>query len=49
MKFGIKKKIFLRALPKDLKTIEAKREADKKEDEFFEKNMQEREYRVSER
>lgn len=49
MKFGIKKKIFLRALPKDLKTIEAKREADKKEDEFFEKNMQEREYHVSER
>lgn len=49
MKFGIKKKIFLRALPKDLKTIEAKREADKKEDEFFQKYMQERDRFVSER
>ncbi len=49
MKFGIKKRLFLPVMARKTETVEAKREADKKEDKFFEKFMQEKEYHVSER
>lgn len=49
MKYGVKKRLILPILARKPETVEAKREADKKEDAFYEKYMQEKEYQVSER
>lgn len=49
MKYGVKKRLILPILARKPETVEAKQEADKKEDAFYEKYMQEKEYQVSER
>ncbi len=49
MKYGIKKKMFIPIFKRTPQIVEAKREADKKEELFFEKYMQERTSYVSEK